>query len=27
MYQREFENLLRTTPPRAMLFFGENDYQ
>ena len=26
MYQREFENLLRTTPPRAMLFFGENDY-
>lgn len=27
MYQREFENLLRTTPPRAMLFFGENTYQ
>lgn len=27
MYQREFENLLRTTPPRAMLFFGDNDYQ
>jgi DNA polymerase-3 subunit delta len=27
MYQREFENLLRTTPPRAMLFFGENEYQ
>ena len=26
MYQREFENLLRTTPPRAMLFFGENSY-
>jgi len=26
MYQREFENLLRTTPPRAMLFFGENEY-
>jgi len=27
MYQREFENLLRTTLPRAMLFFGENEYQ
>jgi len=27
MYQREFENLLRTTPPKAMLFFGDNDYQ
>ncbi|CAA6812726.1 MAG: FIG00469794: hypothetical protein [uncultured Sulfurovum sp.] len=27
MYQREFENLLRTAPPRAMLFFGENEYQ
>ena len=27
MYQREFEKLLRTTPPRAMLFFGENEYQ
>jgi len=27
MYQREFENLLRTTLPRAMLFFGDNDYQ
>jgi len=27
MYQREFENLLRATPPRAMLFFGENEYQ
>jgi len=27
MYQREFENLLRATPPRAMLFFGENAYQ
>ena len=26
MYQKEFENLLRTTPPRAMLFFGENEY-
>lgn len=26
MYQREFENLLRSTPPRAMLFFGENEY-
>jgi len=26
MYQREFENLLRTTPPRAMLFFGDNNY-
>ncbi len=26
MYQREFENLLRTTPPRAMLFYGENAY-
>ena len=27
MYQREFEKLLRTNPPRAMLFFGENEYQ
>jgi len=27
MYQREFENLLRSTPPRAILFFGENEYQ
>jgi DNA polymerase-3 subunit delta len=27
MYQREFENLLRNTPPRAILFFGENEYQ
>ncbi len=27
MYQREFENLLRSSPPRAMLFFGENEYQ
>lgn len=26
MYQREFENLLRKTPPRAMLFYGENNY-
>jgi len=26
MYQREFENLLRQTPPRAMLFYGENSY-
>ena len=26
MYQRDFENLLRTTPPRAMLFYGENRY-
>ena len=26
MYQREFENTLRGTPPRAMLFYGENDY-
>ncbi len=26
MYQREFENLLRTTPPRAMLFYGDNEY-
>ncbi len=27
MYQREFEKVLRSTPPRAMLFFGENEYQ
>jgi DNA polymerase-3 subunit delta len=27
MYQREFENLLHTTLPRAMLFFGDNEYQ
>lgn len=26
MYQQDFENLLRTTPPRAMLFYGENPY-
>jgi DNA polymerase-3 subunit delta len=26
MYQREFENILRRTPPRAMLFYGENPY-
>jgi DNA polymerase-3 subunit delta len=27
MYQREFENALRgTTPPRTMLFYGENEY-
>jgi len=26
MYQREFENLLRGTPPRALLLYGENDY-
>ncbi len=27
MYQREFEKTLRTTLPRAILFFGENEYQ
>ena len=26
MYQREFENLLRGTPPRALLCYGENEY-
>jgi len=26
MYQKEFENLLRHTPPKAMLFYGENPY-
>ncbi|HIP41705.1 MAG TPA: hypothetical protein EYG90_04215 [Campylobacterales bacterium] len=26
MYQREFENLLRTNPPRAILLYGENHY-
>jgi len=26
MYQREFENLLRTSPPRAVLLYGENSY-
>ena len=26
MYQREFENLLQKSPPRAMLFYGENSY-
>ena len=26
MYQKEFENLLRNTPPKAMLFYGENSY-
>jgi len=26
MYQKEFENLLRTTPPRAILLYGENPY-
>jgi DNA polymerase-3 subunit delta len=26
MYQREFENILRTKTPRAMLFYGENSY-
>lgn len=26
MYQREFENLLRNNPPRAILFYGENQY-
>ena len=26
MYQREFENALRGKPPRAMLFYGENEY-
>jgi len=26
MYQRDFDNLLRTAPPRAMLFYGENRY-
>ncbi len=27
MYQREFEKILPTTLPRAILFFGENEYQ
>jgi len=27
MYQREFEKTLPTTLPRAILFFGENEYQ
>jgi len=26
MYTREFENLLRTTPPRALLLYGDNSY-
>jgi len=26
MYQKEFENLLRTTPPRALMLYGENHY-
>jgi len=26
MYTREFENLLRTRPPRALLLYGENSY-
>jgi len=26
MYQRDFDKLLRSTPPRAMLFYGENAY-
>jgi len=26
MYQRDFDKLLRNTPPRAMLFYGENTY-
>jgi DNA polymerase-3 subunit delta len=26
MYQRDFDKLLRNTPPRAMLFYGENPY-
>ncbi len=26
MYKQEFENLLRTNPPRAVLFYGENSY-
>jgi DNA polymerase-3 subunit delta len=26
MYKREFENLLRTIPPRAILLYGENSY-
>ena len=26
MYQREFENLLKTNPPRALLLYGENNY-
>jgi len=26
MYTREFENLLRTIPPRALLLYGENSY-
>jgi len=26
MYQKEFEKLLRSTPPRALLLYGENPY-
>jgi len=26
MYKQEFENLLRTNPPRAILLYGENSY-
>ncbi|HHD80035.1 MAG TPA: hypothetical protein ENK99_00255 [Campylobacterales bacterium] len=26
MYTREFENLLRTNPPRALLLYGDNSY-
>jgi len=26
MYQREFENLLKKNPPKAMLFYGDNPY-
>jgi DNA polymerase-3 subunit delta len=26
MYQSEFENLLRTNPPKALLLYGENSY-
>ncbi len=26
MYQKEFEKLLRSTPPRAILLYGENQY-
>jgi DNA polymerase-3 subunit delta len=26
MYQKEFENLLKTNPPRALLLYGENNY-
>ncbi|SFV66015.1 FIG00469794: hypothetical protein [hydrothermal vent metagenome] len=26
MYQREFENILRSNPPKALLLYGENSY-